>query len=80
MRDYDDETVEVWVAADTTSDDHAEAAAEDIQRNMIRDRMLGMWRSAVAAVGEVVKAEHERQAEDEPKPAKWSLPAWNAAN
>lgn len=88
MRDYDDHSVEVWVAS-PTSDAEAALATEDIQRRMIRDRMLGLWRGAVDAVGKSVAAEHQRRAEEEaqadaPHAAKarptWNVKAWNRGN
>lgn len=75
MRDHDDDEAPV-VAGPTSepaNDSDLDAAADALRRQQIRERMLGMWRSAVAAVGEAVEAEKERQ-RDEAAPA---APAWN---
>lgn len=86
MRDDDDDditSVQAWAyaegARDERLDDAAEAAAEAIQRRLGHDRLLSMWRTAVGSVGEVVKAEHERERagrERDQPPAKavWGAP------
>lgn len=78
-----DEDKRVDVTSQTRDDEATEVAAEELQQRIVRDRMLGLWRAAVGSVGEVVKAEHERQGvflkperapDDEPrKPAPWNV-------
>ena len=95
MRDDDDDyyavtDMQAWAyaegARDERHDEEAEAAAAAIQRRIGKDRLISMWRTAVGSVGEIVKAEHERdrvsQDRDQPraKPTGWGATTRSLAN
>lgn len=59
---------------DNEPDDVPEVAVEDIQRRLCRERMLGLWRSAVECVGDVARVQQDL---DEPRRGTWTLPPSN---
>jgi len=58
---YDDSPVTETTFSTSVASSDADEAVEQHQRSLCRDRMLGLWRSAVAGAGDAVKAAHERQ-------------------
>lgn len=76
--DYYDDVSCVSSVEDTRTsvvDDEPELAEH--QRKLCRDKMLGLWRTAVTTAGNAARAEHDRRAaaSGEPRSNAWKRPA-----